>query len=353
MPQDDPPIRTYAQRLAAQALKPAGQSAPPPSPQTAAHPGFAEAEAKQWIAETAREIYLRKLSGATDGNLSIRLRDGRFATTPSGVHKGRLRPDDILVVDKGGQVTSRPVKARDGHILKPSSELALHLCAYRERSDIGAVVHAHPPMAIAYSLAGGDLSQVLVSEVIFACGTIATAPYSTPTTQQVPDTLAAYLRCYDVVMMHRHGSVTLGNDLDQAMARLDALEHTALIYCTAKMLGGAQPIAAPEIDRLFAIARPDAPWRQPGQSCPPAGLAPAQAVDERLVAAVVAALRSGSARVAADTSGSGSGSARVAADTVVSAALPQAARDARVPSVSGSGSGSGSATPPRSGGACQ
>lgn len=307
MTQDDPPIRTHAQRLAAQAHTQTGQSVPRPATQAAGHLGFAEAEAKQWIAETAREIYLRKLSGATDGNLSIRLRDGRFATTPSGVHKGRLRSDDILVVDAKGQVSGRPVKARDGQILKPSSELALHLCAYRERPDIGAVVHAHPPMAIAYSLAGGDLSQVLVSEVVFACGTIATAPYSTPTTQQVPDTLAAYLRCYDVVMMHRHGSVTLGNDLDQAMARLDALEHTALIYCTAKLLGGAQPIATPEIDRLFAIARPDAVWRQPGQSCPPAALAPAPAVDERLVAAVVAALRSGA----------------------------------------------GSATPPRSGGACQ
>lgn len=291
----DRPIATWAERQGVASAVPAASDKTPAASvkQPVAAKGCGEAEARQWIAETAREIYQRKLSGATDGNLSIRLSNGLIATTPSGVHKGRLQPADIVLVDATGAVVGRPPRGKDGRPLRPSSEIALHTTAYRLRPDVGSVVHAHPPMAIAYALAGGDLSQVLVSEVIFACGTIATAPYATPTTSAVPEALEPYLRCYDAVILHRHGSVTLGHDLDQAMARLDALEHTALIYCTTRMLGGVAPIPPAEVDRLYALARPDAPWRQPGANCPPASPAGQSAVDERLVAAVVAALRSG------------------------------------------------------------
>lgn len=282
---EDQPIRNWAQR---QAEASGGSDASKVSA-----PGCDEATARRWIAETAREIYHRKLSGATDGNLSIRLRNGLIATTPSGVHKGRLQPTDIVLVDSDGKVVGKPPRDKSGAPLRPSSEIALHTAAYRLRPDVGSVVHAHPPMAIAYTLAGGDLSQVLVSEVIFACGTIATAPYATPTTTAVPQALEPYLPCYDAVILHRHGSVTLGADLDQAMARLDALEHTALIYCTTKLLGGVAPIPAAEVDRLYALARPDAPWRQPGNHCPPASPQAQSGVDEALVAAVVAALRGG------------------------------------------------------------
>ncbi|MBI5608438.1 MAG: class II aldolase/adducin family protein [Deltaproteobacteria bacterium] len=229
-----------------------------------------ERAARSQLAEVAREIYARKLSGAMDGNLSIRLGKDRFVTTPSGVHKGRLTPADMLLVDGAGRVIGTPGKAPDGKWLKPSSELGLHLVSYARRPDVGAVIHAHPPLAIAYTLAGGKLSEPLVSEVIFAVGQIATAPYTTPTTAQVPEVLGDYVACYDCIIMPRHGSVTVGATLDLALARLDALEHTANIACMVKMLGGAPPIQAGEVDRLFDLARPvPPPYRCETNACPP------------------------------------------------------------------------------------
>jgi len=248
-----------------------------------------ERSARDAIADAAREIYHRKLSGATDGNLSVRIGPNRIATTPSGVHKGRLRPSDIVVCELNGREVGAAPRGRDGSPLRPSSEFALHARAYEVRPDIGAVVHAHPPMAIAYTLAGGNLAETLVSEVVFACGQIATAPYTTPTTAQVPAVLGDYLKCYDVVVMPRHGSVTVGRDLDAALARLDALEHTATIYCTVRALGGAPPIPGGEVDRLFAIAHPQAPpYRRADSACPRA-----DGDDAQLISAVIARLGSG------------------------------------------------------------
>ncbi len=247
-----------------------------------------ERQARAALCETARDIWVRGLGAAADGNLSVRLGPNRVLTTPSGCHKGRLRAPDLVVTDLSGA----PVGAG-----RPSSELSLHLAAYRVRPDVGAVIHAHPPMATAYQLAGGKLSEVYVSEVIFAFGQVATAPYTTPTTASVGETLEPYLRCYDVVMMPRHGSVTLGADLDQAFVRLDAMEHTARVCATAQLLGAQfgtppQPIAEGEVTRLYAAAS----LERPSASCPPMEplAAPIEGADERLVQAVMAALSRGS-----------------------------------------------------------
>lgn len=275
--------------------------------------GGDERQARLELCEFARDIWLRHLGGAGDGNLSVRVGHNRILTTPSACHKGRLKPKDIVAVDLLG----RPLGSG-----KPSSEIALHVAAYAARDDVGAVIHAHPPMATAFELAGGRLSDLFVSEVIFAFGQVATAPYTTPTTPDVAATLAPYLKCYDVVMMPRHGSVTLGRDLEQAFIRLDAMEHTARVCATAQLLGAQfngppAPLPDAEVDRLYAAARPDSGpiWRQGGSGCPPLDVAasPAGAVDcasspaasgrpglaptdERLVAAVLASLAGGSDR---------------------------------------------------------
>ena len=240
---------------------------------------------RQALCDAARDIWTRGLGAAADGNLSARLGKDRLLATPSGCHKGRLRPDDLAVTD----LTGRHLAGN-----RPSSELALHLSAYQQRPEVNAVIHAHPPMATAYELAGGALSEVFVSEVIFAFGQVATAPYVTPTTAEVGTVLAPYLRCYDVVMMPRHGVVTLGADLDQAFIRLDAMEHTAKIVSMAQLLGarfqGApSPIPGDELSRLYQAA-----GRTPqGGACPPMEQTAAPAGDEQLIAAVLDALKRG------------------------------------------------------------
>lgn len=239
-----------------------------------------ETEQRALICSTARTIWERGLGAAGDGNLSVRLDRDRVLTTPSASHKGKLRPADLVVVDLDGRVRGAG---------KPSSELVLHLAAYRERPDVGAVIHAHPPHAVALQMAGIPLSELYVSELIFAFGQPATAPYTTPTTSEVGAVLGGYLRCHDVVMMPRHGSVSVGPDLDTAFLRLDALEHSARIALLAHSVGSPAPIPANELSRLYQVA-----GKTPvGAGCPPyepGADPPARGDDEELIAAVLAAL---------------------------------------------------------------
>lgn len=239
------------------------------------------------MCEIARDIWLRGLGAGGDGNLSVRLDHERVLTTPSACHKGRLKPADLIVVDLQGKVRRGPPGR------KPSSELVLHLAAYAARPEIGAVIHAHPPAAVALELAGIPLSAAFVSEIVFSFGLPATAPYTTPTTEAVGAVLGSYLRCHDVVMMPRHGSVTVGPDLETAFLRLDALEHSARITWMAHAAGAPTPIDAAELDRLHTVAG----RVRPAPGCPPYEPAAAPAVaghawnDATVVAAVLAALR--------------------------------------------------------------
>ena len=246
-----------------------------------------ERSARLDLARTAREIWQRGLGAAGDGNLSVRVSPSRVLATPGSCHKGRLEGRDMVAVDMEGRGSGPG---------RPSSELQLHLEAYRRRPEIGAVIHAHPPMALALNIAGGRLSDVIVSEVIFAFGQVATAPYTTPTTADVPNTLGPYMGCYDAIVMERHGSVTLGATLEQAFIRLDALEHAARIATYARLLGGGQVLPEGEIERLYQVAcgSEQPPWRQASSGCPP--LEPsdetnADWTEDRLVAAVLARLQ--------------------------------------------------------------
>jgi L-fuculose-phosphate aldolase len=206
-----------------------------------------ERDIKRRIAELSRHAYERGYIGPGDGNISARVGKDRVAVTPSGVHKGRLREEDIIVITVHGEKISGKGKK--------TSEYLMHELCYLERPDIGAVVHAHPPIATALALAGVSLAQCVLSESCITLGAILTAPYSTPTTDEVPNALRPIVRCTNAIILNRHGSLTLGRTLDEAYDRLEIVEHSAKITHAARALGPVTPLPEPEVRKLQDIAR--------------------------------------------------------------------------------------------------
>ena len=206
-----------------------------------------ETEARDLICEVGRRMHERGLISGIDGNISIRLGRSRILITPSGVNKGYLRPSDLIVVsiEDGSKIKGRG---------RPTSEILMHLEAYRLRPDIGAVVHAHPPTAVALTIAGIPISQCLIAEDLLTYGIVPTAPYATPGSPDVPRALARYIVDHEAVMLARHGSVTVGKNLLQAYDRLESLEHTAKVVYMAMRLGDVSPLPDEEVERLIELA---------------------------------------------------------------------------------------------------
>jgi L-fuculose-phosphate aldolase len=182
------------------------------------------------MVEVGRWLWERGLVAGTSGNLSARIGADRILATPAGRAKGRLEPSDLVVVDPSG--------ARVAGHLEPSSELKVHLAAYRQRSDVDAVVHAHPRTVVAMSLAGQRLAPALNPEKLAAIGPLADVGYEPPGSAALAARLERALGDHNALVMQHHGALTLGRDLEQAFNRLEMLEGSAQIYVTAKLLGG-------------------------------------------------------------------------------------------------------------------
>lgn len=206
-----------------------------------------ERDARRDIVAVIRRIYERGWIAATDGNVSILLDEGRILATPTGINKASMREEDLIVVDRRGQ--------RLSGTRKPSSELLMHLAAYDERPDVGAVVHAHPTNCIAFSLAGVSLAQCLLPEIVFTFGSIPTTAYTTPTTEEVPNEVRKWLRDFDAMILDRHGSLTVGPDVHAAYDKLERMEHVAEITFRARQLGPIQPLPPEQVARLQAVGR--------------------------------------------------------------------------------------------------
>jgi L-fuculose-phosphate aldolase len=209
--------------------------------------GPSEAEARRQIVEVCRRIYARGWITATDGNVSILLGPDRVLATPTGVNKGTLGEDDLIVTDQSGNklTGTRP----------PSSELRMHLAAYEARPDVRAVVHAHPTNCIAFSLAGVSLAQCLLPEIVFTFGSIPTTDYTTPTTEEVPREIKRWLADFDAMILDRHGSLTVGADVFAAYDKLERMEHVAEITFRARMLGPLRPLTPAQVEHLKAVGR--------------------------------------------------------------------------------------------------
>jgi L-fuculose-phosphate aldolase len=198
------------------------------------------------IVEICRRMYARRLVSGGQGNVSVRLDPESILITPSGVNKGFIQADDLVVADMDG----RPVDP--GRVV--SSEVKVHLAAYRRRPDCAAVVHAHPMASVALTLAGVSLEPVYLPESVITLGIVPTGTYATPSSAELADGVDRLAGDHNVIMMERHGAVCLGSDLSVAYDRLESLEHNAMIVLMASMLGSPGPLPAGEIEKLRAIA---------------------------------------------------------------------------------------------------
>ncbi len=181
---------------------------------------------------------------ANDGNISVRLDRQRILTTPTGVSKGRMTPESMVIVDYHGNPISEG---------KPSSELPVHLFVYSERPDVGAVVHAHPPFATGFATAGIALDKCVLAEIVVTIGSIPLAEYGTPSTSELPDTLKPYIQSCEAFLMANHGVVTIGKNLMDAFFKMERVEHYAKILFVARGLGGEQVLPKEQVEKLYDL----------------------------------------------------------------------------------------------------
>ncbi len=203
-----------------------------------------ELQLRATICEVGRRLWQRGLIGATEGNISCRLSPRQFLCTPSGMSKGHLKPDDIVIVDSNGA----PV----GNSGKPSSEIKLHMAMYRARKDCKAVIHAHPPIATGFTVAGEDIPDNVLPEAAIVLGSVATVPFAFPGTHEVPTALEPFLEDHKVFLLSHHGAATIGKNLFDAYHRMETLERVAQILMVAKTLNTVRPMPDSAFDRLLA-----------------------------------------------------------------------------------------------------
>lgn len=203
-----------------------------------------EAEARSQIVQIGKLLYDRNYLVAFDGNVSVRLDDGRVIATPTMTSKGRLTEDCLAITDMAG----KPLNDK-----KASSELAMHLLIYEMRSEINAVCHAHPPHGTAFAVAGLAIDKPILSEVILTLGCVPLTSYGTPSTDELTEAMKPYVAVHNALLMANHGAVAYGRHLWEAYDRLETLEHTAKIAILAKALGGANDLPADAIEKLIEI----------------------------------------------------------------------------------------------------
>ena len=198
------------------------------------------------LIEACRRLHAGGLLAASDGNVSIRLPDGRIVMTPSGVPKAKVRAGELAYLTTSGSILSG----------RPSSERAMHLAIYRAVPAAKAIVHAHPPTAIAWSLARPELKELPsegLPEVILAAGRIPIVPMAMPGTEHMGTSLLPFLPDHRLMILARHGGLCWGEHLDEAVGGMERLEQVAQILWKAEALGGAKPLAADVLEELRAL----------------------------------------------------------------------------------------------------
>jgi len=202
-----------------------------------------EQQHRQDILDVGKLIYQKAWVAANDGNISVRLDDRHILCTCTGVSKGMLTPDDLVICDLNGQKI-------DGE-RERTTEIAMHLTVYQMRRDVAAVVHAHPPVATGFAVAGRPLNQALLPEVIVSLGCVPLAEYGLPGTPALTEGMLPYIPDYDAILLGNHGAVSYGEDVYKAFFKMETVEHFARIALVAELLGGAKLLPKQEVAKLF------------------------------------------------------------------------------------------------------
>jgi L-fuculose-phosphate aldolase len=202
-----------------------------------------ERELREDIVQIGRLVYQKGWVAANDGNISIRLGQDRLLCTPTGVSKGMMHVDDLIICDmEGNKIEGRKER---------TSEILMHLTVYSMRPDVRAVVHAHPPVSTGWATAGRTLNQALLPEVIIGLGCVPLADYGLPGTPELTDPMLPYIPKYDAIMMANHGAVCYADEVYKAFFKMETVEHYARIALVAELLGGAKVLPRLEVDKLL------------------------------------------------------------------------------------------------------
>ena len=195
------------------------------------------------IIEATQRLYHRNLLAAADGNISYRVSDTHILMTPAGVSKAFIAPEDLALITLDNRVVSG----------NPSSERLMHLGIYQKCSAATCIVHAHPPTAIAWSIARPHLKELpsaCFSELILGVGSIPVVPYARPGTVEMSNVILPFIPEHSVMILARHGAIAWASSVEEATNGIERLEHTAEILWKAELLGGITYLPVEEIEYL-------------------------------------------------------------------------------------------------------
>ena len=210
---------------------------------------------REAICRVGKLLYDRGYVAANDGNISVKVDEDRLLITPSGVSKGRMTPDMLLLTDLDDNVLEG-----DRH---PSSEGKMHLAVYRHRPDVNAVVHAHPAVATAFAVCRRGLDTPYLAELVVGLGTVpCTETFAMLSTDEVPESVVPYQPDHNALLLANHGALTWGSDLWEAFDRIEVVEHTAKILLNAEMLGGPVALSEAETARLESLQGMYKRWKE-------------------------------------------------------------------------------------------
>jgi L-fuculose-phosphate aldolase len=204
-----------------------------------------DAELVDELLDVCHRLHRAGMVAANDGNVSALCEDGNLITSVTNVSKGAMTARDVVKVDRLG------TPLEEGK--KPSSELPMHLAIYRDRADVRAVVHAHPPYATGFAAAGLALDRCVLPEIVMTLGGIPLAEYGTPSTEEVPEAVAKWIGRADAVLLSNHGAVTVGTSLMDAFYKMERIEHYAQICYIARQLGGERVLTPEEVNKLYQL----------------------------------------------------------------------------------------------------